>query len=241
MFERLARGWSPYGHEPARKRALRRRWLYAILAIVGFYFLSVIYLSLTADEGFSVRQIGGQGGPGDQRTIDTGDAELQPPIRVTLRPGFASYSTMQNEPDAGQAPQPRPRAYGFMDWLNVAKLLGLYGTIYVVFTRVAKNPRGKLGQVNLGVYKGAMPYELHSWHLRKKVFSATIARYSLALIRKADYYARIAPDHPSLFWDSIVGKTAPRQAPVIAVERAGKPPAPPAGPGLAGKRARPAA
>ena len=105
-------------------------------------------------------------------------------------------------------------------WMNVIQLVGTYVGIYTLFAKVARS--GIHGQVNFGVFKGSMPYELHSKTLRKRLFTHKAAKYSLPIVRRAEYYARIAPDFPSLFWTRLL-QGDPLQAEVIQVIQPGRP------------------
>lgn len=218
MFSRLASGWSPYGLEAVRRAALRVRLLKAIAALIAVYVLVTAYLVLTTKYEYVATQFGGEDqGPDRSET----DAERNRPVRVTLTPGRAAFSNLQDEGGTEGIPEVRPPpAKLSVKWLGLLQLFGAYAGIYALFAKIARSGIHK--QVNFGVYKGSMPYELHSQALRKKLFTHKMAKYSLPFVRQAEYYAHIAPDFASLFWKRLL-EGDPLQAPVVNVIQHGRP------------------
>lgn len=218
MFSQLASGWSPYGLEMVRRAALRLRLLKAIAAVIGVYLGVAGYLALTTEEQFTTSQFGS--GLGEQQEAKE-EAANNRPIRVTLTPGRAAFSNLQDEGGTEGVPGVRPVFNPTIDlkWMNLLELVGVYAGIYWLFATIARSGIHK--QVNFGVYKGSMPYELHSQTLKKKLFTHKMAKYSLPFVRKAEYYARIAPDFPSLFWKRLL-EGDPLQAPLVNIIQHGR-------------------
>lgn len=182
-------GWSPYALEGIRMAHLRRkriRGILLLLALLGFW--AWMFEETTTREQ-SIFVNGREAQSGIQ--IETPDeTERQDHVTVSLSPGRvtraeagsdgAPESTIQrsDQPAASRAP-PVPwfyYLYKMGPWLLVG--LGAY-----LLTR----RRGKLDEVNYGVYKGSMPYEMITAAGQRAVFTRRAAHESVFGKRRGDH------------------------------------------------------
>lgn len=156
--------WSPYGHEAARRQLLNMRRTQVIIAVLGLALLYALFLGLT----LSVEEDAGQG----KTTVSQDENK---PVRVTVSPG--GRPTFMNPridaPEGTDAPQP---VYEEQSKLlkTIRPFLGLIaplGAALFLVSRAGSSARGKLAELNLGVYKGAMPYEMHTARAYKQVYT----------------------------------------------------------------------
>lgn len=173
--------WSPYGLEAHRVALLRRRQRLLLAAIVlGFLGLLAV-LATSIDDTTSIDTFGGQGG-----RVDLGQLPERPrgkPTTLTVAPG---RTTVMDQPIQPEVRPPRERGEAPAGETGRFNLLGLLGNLLpplggaVWLWRVGKRKvAGPLEQVNLGVYKGAMPLEMVSAQHRRFIFTGEMARASL--------------------------------------------------------------
>lgn len=166
MFRKKTQGdvWSPYGHESARRALLATRRAQVVLAAIAIAVLYAIFLQLTLSE---------------DTTPSTGSQDIeipeQKPITVTVTPGrMGDFVNAQSEaPDGQNAPRPVYRPHNKIVQIiqPFLSLLAPLAAALWLLSRVGTSARGKLAELNLGVYKGAMPYEMHTARGYKSVFT----------------------------------------------------------------------
>ncbi len=157
--------WTPYGHESARRQLLVQRHAWLVVGAIGVAMFYAMFLGLT----FSVETDVQSGG-----TVDI-EREEQKPMTVTVAPGRApAFATSDaQEPDGRDAPSVEREEDGLI--LSTVRpilpvVLPLVGAFWLL-SRVGASSRGKLAELNFGVYKGAMPYEMHTVGRYKQVFT----------------------------------------------------------------------
>lgn len=157
--------WTPYGHETARRQLLVQRHAWLIIGAIGVAFVYMIFLGLTFSEQTDIESGG---------SIDI-EREEQKPMTVTVSPGRAPAFASQDaqEPDGRDAPSLQQEEEGLIlstvgPFLPV--VAPLLGALWLL-SRVGASARGNLAELNFGVYKGAMPLEMHTTSRYKQVFT----------------------------------------------------------------------
>ena len=156
--------WSPYGHEPARRRVLKERRVYLILAALGIALLYALFLGLTLSEE--------TGTTTGSQSIET---QEQKPVTVAVTPGGrpAFMNPQVKAPDGRNAPgaavEEKNRFFEFIK--PFLSLLAPLAAALWLLSRVGSSARGKLAELNFGIYKGAMPYEMHTSRAFARVFT----------------------------------------------------------------------
>lgn len=156
--------WSPYGHEGARRALLNQRRAQVAAAALAIALLYGMFLMFTLEEQSSATD----------RGVEIDQPE-QKPITVTVTPGrMAEHVTAGGTP-ADPADPPRAahqQQNKIVETLQPFLMLILpLAAAFWVLSRIGSSAHGRLAELNLGVYKGAMPYELHAARAYKKVFT----------------------------------------------------------------------
>jgi hypothetical protein len=115
------------------------------------------------------------------------------PTTLTVSPGRTSVldTPIQNEPAKPKSPAPVPTSATGINW---AGLLTAFGppiiVAFLLWQFARRRAVGALEEVNLGVYKGALPFELHSATHKKYLFTRAMAHASLFGKTAADFLGR---------------------------------------------------
>jgi hypothetical protein len=158
--------WSPYGHERARRALIAQRRAQIAVAALAIAVLYGIFLGLTLEEQSTATE----------RGVEIEQHE-QKPITVTVTPGRMTDSSFVDasaqavepiEPPRTRVEQGNAIVEAVQPFLTI--LMPLAAAFWVL-SRIGTSAHGKLAELNLGVYKGAMPYELHAARAYKKVFT----------------------------------------------------------------------
>lgn len=179
--------WTPYGLEALRIERLRRQRLFALLAALGLALLWSSFFQETTQRQIELSSDLG----GSRIIIDTDDLGQREdkPLTVGLSPGRVTRADTA-DPEAGLASStklatptfersdPIPYAYYLYKFGPIA-LLAL--AAYLLARRPPKH------QVNYGIYKGAMPYEMITATASRHVFTTRYAKTSLFGKRRADH------------------------------------------------------
>jgi hypothetical protein len=213
--------WSPYGHEKARRRLLMERQAYIVLGAVGIAILYGLFLQLTLTVETDVPTSGG--------SVDIRQDELRP-ITVTVTPGRApAFMDGQTAPPGGVEP-PRPDAEEQPFLIRtvgpflplVAPLLGALWLL----SRAGASARGRLAELNFGVYKGAMPYEMHTARAMERVFTHREVRRHVFGKTATDFIAGSYLGPPPLAVRRLLGDLdIPDEASITRLARGRAPPA----------------
>lgn len=173
-------GWSPYGLEAHRVALLRKRQrLLAAGILLGLLVLAGILVNSirTQDE---VNAFNGDAG---RVNLDRPDAIRSKPTTLTVSPGRTSVLQQPLQEERAPRPATAPLSdseKGAINWMGVLSSFAPPLGLALVAWRYGK---GKLthglDEVNLGVYKGALPYEMHTAHHKKYVFTRDLARAHL--------------------------------------------------------------
>lgn len=209
--------WSPYGHEAARRQVLMQRHAYLAVAAIGIALVYTIFLGLT----FSVETDVQSGG-----TVDI-QREEQKPMTVTVSPGrapaFASSDVMELE---GQdAPGVEREQEGLIlstirPFLPV--VLPLVGAMWLL-SRVGASARGDLAELNFGVYKGAMPYEMHTVSRYKQVFTHRLVQDHIFAKTREDFLPEPVRTEPPISVRRILGAPEAEAAQVTRLRKGRNP------------------
>lgn len=158
--------WSPYGHEPARRALLNMRRAQIVIAAIAIALAYAFFLQLTLQVDDTTKS--------SSTEVPT-EPKKQKPITVTVAPGrMAEFAQAHQEAPEGRSAPPIYKREDNVVLEKVQPLLSLIaplaGALWLL-SRVGTSARGKLAELNLGVYKGAMPYEMHTARAYKQVFT----------------------------------------------------------------------
>lgn len=175
-----AEPWSPYGLEAYRVALLRRRSrLITAVLVLGLLALGVVLLGSIKDSS----QIQIHGGDGSTITVPVPEQPRAKPLTLSVSPGRTTVLERPIQPESkpkNDAPPPPDPGLRGLDWAGLLTSLAPPVLVAVGAARYARQRvAGPLEQVNLGVYKGAMPLELITAQHRKHVFTAKRAYQSL--------------------------------------------------------------
>lgn len=180
--------WTPYGLEAIRIAHLRRRRLVAIiiaLALAGLW--AAMFDSTTTNQ----LELSANGG-GSQIDIDVSDSlneKEDKPLTVGISPGRITRADTGASGDTA-AQTARFAAPTFtrapaIGWSSYAILYGPYVLIGLALYMLARRPPKH--EVNFGIYKGALPYEMVTATASRFVFTTREARLSLFGKRRVDH------------------------------------------------------
>jgi hypothetical protein len=208
--------WTPYGHEKARRQALMQRhaWLaIAALAIAMFYG---VFLSLTVTQQDSIDS----GGQIEVRRED------EKPMRVQVTPGgIPGFADSQADAPGGvDAPGLAEREEGpLMATLRplLPVIAPLAGALWLL-SRVGASARGRLAELNFGVYKGPMPYEMHTSKRLKQVFTHRQVEDHLFGKTREDFLAGTYLGDVPLSIRRMLGESPYEEAQVARLRKAGR-------------------
>ncbi|HEV8360310.1 MAG TPA: hypothetical protein VGR28_07650 [Candidatus Thermoplasmatota archaeon] len=175
---------SPYGLEAHRVALLRRRRRALLALILLGLFGAIVFIATTIQEGSDISTFGG----GNHVEVSLPDKPRTKPTTLSVSPGRTTVleKPIQPEARAEQRGSPDELQGGGLNWLGLLQILGppIAGALYA--WRVGKKRAlGSLQQVNLGVYKGALPLELHSATHKKFIFTPKMAHGPLFGAREA--------------------------------------------------------
>lgn len=175
--------WTPYGLEAIRIQYLRRRQTLIWLLLLLLLLLVVIFLGTATETSQSI-SVNGKDANGNSIQIDdkSGDGPKGGEhVTVGLEPGkvtraeqggsAGSPSITSNAPPVAQ----RAPAY---NWTAFLILYGPYVLLGLAAWFLAKR-RSRHHEVNFGIYKGAMPFEMITATHERHVFTKKLAETSL--------------------------------------------------------------
>lgn len=187
--------WTPYALEPMR-RTMRRRRLglgvaAALILFIGWGMFTQV-MTPPPDAGGQYEILAN----GQQGTVEIKAHEKQErkPVTVAITPGrivqadppeLSPPSEVQRSP----APQITPKVVA---WGKLLKNFGPLLLIGSVLWFVGKGGRRASDQVNFGIYKGAMPLEMHTASHRHLVVTGRHAERSIFGKDREDYVPREA-------------------------------------------------
>jgi hypothetical protein len=195
--------WSPYGLEAHRVALLQRRKRMLLAGIVLGFLLLAAVLASTIRTNDDVRSINGSG----QVEIQVPEQQRAKPTTLSVSPGRTAVLNSPIQEERGPQRQGggivEPPREG-INWLGLLTPLAPPIGLAIYAWRVGKQRiAGPLEQVNLGVYKGAMPLELLTAQSKEHVFTSEQARASL--------FGKVRQDHlPSQ--PQVVARPMPRPA-----------------------------
>lgn len=182
--------WTPYGLEAIRVRHVRRRRLWAALALALLALLIFAMTGTTTTSRLSILANGQEVG-GNQISIDV-PPEDQPkngPVTVSLSPGRVTLAdTSQSGPASSVTRANVPQFSGAapLNWNYYLLLYGPWVLLALAALALAKR-RGKHDEINYGVYKGALPLEMISAHARDQIYTSRHAKTSVFGKRREDH------------------------------------------------------
>lgn len=205
--------WSPYGHEAARRRLLAERRIQIIVGAIALVFVYWMILTLTAEDS------------GPQVSSSIGIPEhRQKPVTVGVTPGgVPAFARPGIEPpEASDTPSP---VYERNEWLAMIQpYLTLVAPLFTAFWLLSKAggaARGKLAELNFGVYKGAMPYEMHAARSRARVFTHRQVGEHVFGKKREDYVFGTYLNEPPLAVRQMLGMSQNDRAEVTRLKRGG--------------------
>jgi hypothetical protein len=181
--------WTPYGLEAIRVRHLRRRRFLLLFIALGLAGLWALMFETTTDTTQEIF-VNGQRANTIDITVPDQPPQRDGPVTVAVAPGRVtraeSGSGAQGEQQTPRASAPifeRAPAIPYAGYLIV---YGPFGLLAAALLLLGKR-RGKHDQVNYGIYKGALPFELVSASMADQVFTSRMAKRSLFGKRRADH------------------------------------------------------
>lgn len=182
--------WTPYGLEAYRVELLRRRGrLLAIAVVLGVLFFLAI-LATTLRQQDDIDAFGGRGG--QVEIALPGDKPRAKPTTLSVAPG---RTTVLDRPIQPEVRPPRPDTgttlppKGGLNWMLLLTNFGpLVGGALWAWGLGRRRFLSGLEEVNLGVYKGALPLEMHSAKLKKFVFTRRRAHAHLFGKGRLDWF-----------------------------------------------------
>lgn len=180
--------WSPYGLEVHRVALLQRRQrlLAAALLLGGLALLALLATTIQQSDDITTF-----GSGGNSVNIDLPTDRPRPkPTTLTVSPGRTSVLNQPIQPELRPA-RDNTAVPVVSDGLNLWPLLTslapvVLGGLYLWWLG-RKRLLGPIEQVNFGVYKGAMPLEMHSAVHKGYIFTRAQARAHLFGRRSADF------------------------------------------------------
>lgn len=117
-------------------------------------------------------------------TVQVPEQPRTKPLTLSVSPGRTTVLDRPIQPEAKPKSPAKPDAGGGqvsgLNWANLLAALAPPVLVAFLAVRFAKKRMvGPLEQVNLGVYKGALPLEMHSARHRKYLFTRRQAHASL--------------------------------------------------------------
>lgn len=169
---------SPYGLEAHRVALLRRRRQLLLAAVLAGVLALVAVVVLTLNENGDVSTLsGGQG----SNTIDIAipDKPRPKPTTLSIAPGRTTVLDKPIQPEV-RAPSTEPpeqiNGRGGLNWMGILQTFGpTLGVGLYAWRYGRKRMLSSLEEVNLGVYKGALPFELHAAKHKKFLFTSKMA------------------------------------------------------------------
>lgn len=228
------RPWSPYGHEKARHDLIVTRQIQVVFIAIGIAMVYGVTLELTKTEQADFQTSLDIQKPGDVK-----------PITVTVTPGGTpAFANPQAEAPEANPNLPKPEYKTPMDVPDgVKRLIAMVGPLALAFWalgRMGASSRSKLAELNLGVYKGAMPYEMHAaGKSRDRVFTQRQVDANVFGKERTDYLFGTYLHEPPMSVKRFLGdpdtqvasvrrlkKGSAARAPLVAAGAAGAPAAP---------------
>lgn len=180
--------WTPYGLEAIRQSYLRRRRILGALAALGVLILALTVIESTTSSRLALSANGNEVGDGIS-IPEPEKPEGKDYVTVSLEPGRVSRVEAGKESGEAQierASQPTAvRASPFPWKLWVVQLLPFLLAGLVAYL-LAKR-RGKHDEVNYGVYKGSMPFEMITAQHSSAVITKRWAKTSVFGKRRLDH------------------------------------------------------
>lgn len=167
---------TPYGLEGYRVALLRRRQrLLAAGMVLGILLLAALLASTIRDSA----NVTPFGGTGNTIQLDIPEKQRAKPTTLTVSPGRTTVLDKPIQPEARPAPRQnqaeQDRGTG-LNWLGLlTNILPPFAAVVVSWRMGRKRFLTGLEQVNLGVYKGALPFELHAAEHKRFVFTKRMA------------------------------------------------------------------
>lgn len=203
--EEKSDAWSPYLHEPYRIRRLRRKQI--ILAAIAMLLIIawLLYLFSQMGTNTNIQIFGSTGGSAKASSIPGAVGEnssfSQTPqiVTITVNPGYtvaANFTDPRISTERLQAPPiQQERDKGKIYWINIA--IPLLPIAVVLFSAVKIIGFVK-SEVNFGIYKGAMPLELHTTK-KKLVFNNELQKTNVFGKDRSEYDLEPEPISHSKF------------------------------------------
>jgi hypothetical protein len=181
---RSENGWTPYGLEAIRRKHIRRRRLMA----VGLFFAYIVGYSLfvimTTSSSLSVTDAEGKSTV--ELELPKNEETEQKPITVAIGQGRMVMADFGGETPSISPTPPTPAYVDALHWRGELTTYGpLLAVLWLLLT--ALRSRDKNAEVNYGVYKGALPYEMITAEAKGFVLTTKHAKESLFGRTREDY------------------------------------------------------
>ncbi|MBW3582407.1 MAG: hypothetical protein KY455_04840 [Euryarchaeota archaeon] len=191
--------WTPYGHEKARKRLLAERRVQIIVAAVALAILYAVIIQLTSETVTAPNRQG----------FEIPEPERKP-VTVGVTPGGvpAFARPGQETPDPEATPQAKHERNEWLDRLQpILQLIAPLVAAFWLLGKAGASARGKLAELNFGIYKGAMPYEMHIARGRSRVFTHREVEGHVFGKKREDYVFGTYLKEPPLAVRQMLGMT----------------------------------
>ncbi len=179
-------GWTPYGLEAIRIAHLRRRRLLTFLILLGFAALWAFMFQATTTSEIDIST--DRGGNSEIR-LDVSGAQQQKnaALTISIDPGRvtrADTGAAEDGPQITRAEVPTFNRGAPINWGAYAILYGPYLLVALALLLVGKR---KKHEINYGIYKGSLPYEMLTATATRQIFTTREAHGSIFGKLRNDY------------------------------------------------------
>ncbi|HVL47500.1 MAG TPA: hypothetical protein VM889_02990 [Candidatus Thermoplasmatota archaeon] len=176
--------WTPYGLEAIRQQTIRRRRNLALAMFLVYIVGYTVFILLTTTANLSVGD--GSGGSVELDLSGRNVEERQKPVTVRVGPGRITLADFGGEAATTPPTAPPPPGVEAINWRG--ELMAYGPPIALLWLLLAAiRSKDKNGEVNYGVYKGAMPYEMITAEAKGHVFTTRLAKGSLFGRTRSDH------------------------------------------------------
>jgi hypothetical protein len=194
LIEEESDDWSSYLHEPYRIRRLRRKQI--VIAAIAVLLIAawLLYLFFQVGTDTSI-QIFGSGANSTNRVASAPGAigenatvnQTPPFVSITVNPGYTVAANFTQEQASSEKPTSQDNNQeqdsGRIYWENIVIPLLPIAVILFAGIKIAGLMKS---EVNFGVYKGAMPLEMHTTK-KKLVFNNELQKTNVFGKDKSEY------------------------------------------------------
>lgn len=184
--------WTPYGLEAYRVQHIARRRILA--ALILLLILGILWATLqeTTDRQLSLSVNGRDVGQGGIQLAEPDRPDVEDRVTVSLEPGRVMRAATGGEAAGPSITRNTPAALTRGTPINWNAYLMLYGPFVLLGLLVwfLGKRRGRHDELNYGVYKGSMPFEMITASQSRLVFTRKHAKNSVFGKRRDDHLPR---------------------------------------------------